>query len=69
MDGIMIQLDRDTEKALRDVFPVYMSTRDMEFAVDWILRVGVKTIQTALEKNPELTLGDLISRFFRIYDN
>lgn len=68
MDGIMIHLDKDTENSLRSLFPVPMQTHDVEFAVDWLLLVGVGTVKTALEKNPQLTLGDLISLSFKIYN-
>lgn len=67
MDGIMIHLDKHTEESIRAVFPVRMSNYDMDFAVDWFLLVGVGTIRTALEQNPELTLGDLISLSFKLH--
>lgn len=68
MENLAITLQPDTESRIRGLISVDLSSTDMEWFADWLLMVGLGTVGAALRKHPELTVGDLITMSFRLYD-
>jgi len=64
----VINLDSDTEAAIRALYPCTLNQRDMEFAAAWFMMVGLSTAKAALRLHPHLSIGDLMSLSFRGYN-
>ncbi len=67
-DPLEITLHADTEARIRELVAFDLSPNDMGWFADWLLMVGLQTIDAALRQHPELTVGDLIKTSFRLYD-
>lgn len=59
------KIDIEVQQQIQNLTTIHLQDRDYYFFVDWLLRVGVATVNTALKQHPELTLGDLVMMQFR----
>lgn len=62
---MQVEIDLEVAEAIQRLTTVKLSERDYYFFADWLLRVGVGTVKSALEQHPELKLGDLVMSTFR----
>lgn len=60
-----IDIDEDVAQQVQSLTTIKLGTQDYPFFADWLLRVGVATVKSALEEHPELTLGDLVMFQYR----
>jgi hypothetical protein len=66
MENILINLEFDTESQIRGLVSTNLSDEDIEWFADWLLRIDIGKGNVALEKHPDLTLGDLMGlRYFK----
>jgi len=63
-----IEIDDDVAQQVQSLTSIKLSNRDYYYFTDWLLRVGVGTVKSALEQHPELTLGDLVMLQYRKND-
>jgi hypothetical protein len=68
MESLVITLQSDTETRIRRLVSFDLSPTDVEWFADWLMMVGLSTVDAAQRQRPELTLGDLIRVSFRLYD-
>lgn len=66
--NMQIEVDEDVAQQVQNLTTIKLSGRDLYFFTDWLLRVGVGTVNGVLQKHPELTLGDLVMMQFRDRD-
>lgn len=59
------EIDIEVQQQIQNLTSIRLQDRDYYFFVDWLLRIGVATVKTALDRHPELTLGDLVMMQFR----
>ncbi len=64
MELINITLDTKTERKIREFIPCIHTSEDMSFAADWFLNMGLASVKLALQKYPELSVGDLMHMTF-----
>lgn len=67
MKGSIIQLDSDTERKVREFFPVHLDDEGLEWCADWFMMMGINFVQLALLKNPHMTIGDVINISFGVH--
>jgi hypothetical protein len=60
-----VQIKADVQEQIQKLTRIQLQQRDYSFFVDWLVVVGIGTVKLALERHPELTLGDLIMMQFR----
>lgn len=60
-----IEIDDDVAQQVQSLTSIELCDRDYYYFMDWLLRVGVETVKSALHENPELTLGDLVMLQYR----
>lgn len=65
---MQIEIDDDVAQQVQSLTTIKLRERDYYYFTDWLLRVGVGTVKSALEKHPELTLGDLVMLQYRNND-
>ncbi len=68
MENLAITLQPDTEARIRGLVSFDLASADVEWFADWLLMVGLQTVDAALRKNPELTVGALVRMTFQLYD-
>jgi hypothetical protein len=52
-------IHKNRMQKITDLIPLQLTDNDLNWIVDWILAVGIGTINAALKSNPKLTLHDL----------
>lgn len=57
---MQIEIGEDVAQQIQSLTRLKLKGCDYNYFADWLLVVGVATVKTALEKHPELTLGDLV---------
>lgn len=62
---MQVEIDKDVEEHVQSLTSIKLYEDDYYFFVDWLVRIGIETVRGALEKNPQLTLGDLVMMQFR----
>lgn len=62
---MQIEIDEDVAHQVQSLTSIRLSAQDYPYFADWLLRVGVATVKSALEEHPELTLGDLVMLQYR----
>lgn len=61
-----VKLQPDTEAHIRGLVTNDLSGEDVGWFADWLLLVGLATVNRVVEEHPELTFADLIQMgFFR----
>lgn len=55
-----IKIDEDVAQEVQNLTTINLREDDYYYFTDWLLRVGIATVKSALERHPELTLGDLV---------
>lgn len=65
---MQVEIDKDVEEHVQSLTSIKLNEEDYYFFVDWLVRIGVETVRGALNKHPELTLGDLVMMQFRNED-
>ncbi|WP_157385800.1 hypothetical protein [Methylosarcina fibrata] len=64
---MQVEIDDKTIQRLKQLFPgrlaSVMNTTDVSFFTDFMAGLGIDTVNAVLEKNPDLTFGDLITRY------
>lgn len=65
---MQIEIDDDVAQQVQSLTTINLREGDYYFFADWLLRIGVATVKSVLEKHPELTLGDLVMMQFRNRD-
>lgn len=63
-----IEINEVIAQQVQNLTIIKLGDRDFNYFVNWLLRVGISTVNSALEKNPELTLGDLVMLQYRNHD-
>lgn len=58
-------MEKNVCEQIQSLTSIRLARRDYEFFADWLIRVGMSTVKTALDRNPDLTLGDLVMLQFR----
>jgi hypothetical protein len=52
-------IHQDRVLKIQELIPVEFSDGDLNWIVDWLLAIGLGTVNSALAQNPKLTLHDL----------
>ncbi len=65
---MQIEIDENVAQQVQSLTNIKLDKRDYYYFTDWLLKVGVATVKSAMEKHPELTLGDLVMRQYRNRD-
>jgi hypothetical protein len=60
MQSTNIELRYDTVQKIHDVIPFVRTDEDMYWVADWVIIFGLACISQALERNPQMTLADMI---------
>jgi hypothetical protein len=60
-----VQIKADVQEQIQKLTRIQLQQRDYSFFVDWLVVIGIGTVKLALERHPELTLGDLVMMQFR----
>jgi hypothetical protein len=66
--NMKIEIDDDVAQQVQSLTSIKLCEKDYYYFTDWLLRVGVGTVKSALQKHPELTLGDLVMLQYRNHD-
>jgi len=62
---MLIEIEDTVAKQVQSLTTIRLDGADYDYFSDWLIRVGVATVRGALEKHPELTLGDLVMMQYR----
>lgn len=65
---MQVEIGDEIVQQVQSLTPIRLKGRDYEYFADWLLKVGVATVRSALEEHPELTLGDLVMMQYRDRD-
>lgn len=60
-----IQMDKNVCEQIQSLTSIRLGRQEYEFFADWLILVGVSTVRLALDRHPDLTLGDLVMLQFR----
>lgn len=69
MKSSQVVIDAEIKTALQDLFPFKIMESDLPYIVDLFLTLGMVTMKSALQKHPELTIGDFITMFYRLHQH
>lgn len=56
-----VELKEGTLEKVRELLPIPLEGRDLDFIVDWLVWVGWSMAKTTMEKHPGMTLGHLMN--------
>ena len=62
---MQIEINEDITGQVQSLTTIKLGKKDYYYFTDWLLKVGVATVTSELEKNPELTLGDIVMLQYR----
>lgn len=65
---MQIEIDDSVAQQVQSLTTIKLGNQDYYYFADWLIRVGVATVKSALEQHPELTLGDLVMSQYRNHD-
>ncbi len=65
---MQIEIDEDVAEQVQSLTTIKLVENDYYYFTDWLLRVGIATVKSALEQHPELTLGDLVMLQYHKHD-
>jgi hypothetical protein len=64
---MQVEIDETTIQRLKQLFlgrlGVAMTSDDVAFFTDFMAGLGIDTVNAVLEKYPDMTFGDLITRY------
>lgn len=64
---MQVDIDDQTIERLKELFAIRLSesmtSADVSFLADFMAGLGIDTVNAVLKKYPELTFGDLITRY------
>jgi hypothetical protein len=61
---MQVEISDEFTRELKTLTTLKPKGRDLDFIVDWFVRIGMGTAKAVLEKHPELTFGDLVTKSF-----
>lgn len=59
MENKILRIQPKLSDKLQDYFPFALSDEDAEFFLNWVIAIGIGTIESAFERYPHLTIHDL----------
>lgn len=62
---MQIEIDDDIVEQVQSLTTIKLGNNDYYYFTDWLIRVGVATVKSALKEHPDLTLGDLVMMQYR----
>ena len=57
---MQVEVSEEFAQELRTITTLNPKGRDLDYLADWFLRIGMGTVKSALQHNPQLTLGGLM---------
>lgn len=69
MQNAQVPIDAEMQQAMQSLFPFRISESDLPYVVDLFLTLGMAAVKTVLAKHPELTIGDLITMFYKLQND
>ena len=57
--SMRVEIDDRIMGRIQELVPVRLTAVDKDFFADWLVKIGLGTIESALEKHPEMTFRDL----------
>lgn len=69
MQDAQVPIDAKMHQAMQSLFPFKITEDDLPYVADLFLTLGMATVKAALAKHPELTIGDLITMFYKLQND